>query len=347
MVRSASPDSVVKIPRLILWAILAYLAVRALNAIIFEFAFRVRKGYEAPTLVRNVFSIVAFTLLFVVILKEIYVDVNLGALFTTSAIFGVIIGLALQDTLGNFFAGISLHADRPFQVGDVITVGQQKHTGVVESITWRAVKIRTFQNHIVLVSNSSAAKEAIEVCPRDNLNARLVYFSTREVIELTPRVGLVGHDGWSDGRAGDYGRSDVFLNDYLLIEELAEPLAKEERLARLNRLGDEAAEHICRVLPPALDRYAHVIVLTHVPPFREACWHEGRISDDDWAPHFTCVALGEALRRIAREYPHRQITVLCGHTHSAGEAQISHNLLVLTGGAVYGQLEIQRVFEFE
>src|SRR5437899_2597623 len=100
------------------------------------------------------------------------------ARYSTSAIFGVIIGLALQDTLGNFFAGISLHADRPFQVGDVITVGQQKHTGVVESITWRAVKIRTFQNHIVLVSNSSAAKEAIEVCPRDNLNARLVYFST-------------------------------------------------------------------------------------------------------------------------------------------------------------------------
>jgi CRP-like cAMP-binding protein len=90
----------------------------------------------------------------------------------------VILGLALQDTLGNLFAGISLHADRPFQVGDVIAVGAQKHTGVVESISWRAIKIRTFQNHIVLVSNSSAAKEAIEVCPRDNLNARLVFFST-------------------------------------------------------------------------------------------------------------------------------------------------------------------------
>jgi small-conductance mechanosensitive channel/CRP-like cAMP-binding protein len=179
IVGGASPDSVVKIPRLILWSILAYLAVRALNAIIFEFAFRIRKGYEAPTLVRNVFSIVAFTLLFVVILKQIYNGVNLGALFTTSAIFGVIIGLALQDTLGNFFAGISLHADRPFQVGDVITVGQQQQlTGVLESITWRAVKIRTFQNKVVLVSNSTIAKEAIEVAPRDNLNARIVFFNT-------------------------------------------------------------------------------------------------------------------------------------------------------------------------
>src|SRR5213075_3572062 len=110
--------------------------------------------------------------------KYVYPAYDLGALFTTSALFGVIIGLALQDTLGNFFAGISLHADRPFQVGDVIVVGQQKHTGVVESFTWRAIKIRTFQNHVVLVSNSLAARESIEVAPRDNLNARIVFFST-------------------------------------------------------------------------------------------------------------------------------------------------------------------------
>jgi small-conductance mechanosensitive channel len=170
--------NVVKVPAVILWALLAYLGVRLLNAALFDFAFRVRRGYEAPTLVRNIFTLVSFTVLFVLVFKWFYADVNLGALFTTSAIFGVIIGLALQDTLGNFFAGISLHADRPFQVGDVIVVGQQKHTGVVEGITWRAIKIRTFQNHIVLVANSNASKEAIEVCPRENLNARLVFFST-------------------------------------------------------------------------------------------------------------------------------------------------------------------------
>jgi small-conductance mechanosensitive channel len=170
--------NVVKVPAVILWALLAYLGVRLLNAALFDFAFRVRRGYEAPTLVRNIFTLVSFTVLFVLVFKWFYADVNLGALFTTSAIFGVIIGLALQDTLGNFFAGISLHADRPFQVGDVIVVGQQKHTGVVEGITWRAIKIRTFQNHIVLVANSNASKEAIEVCPRENLNARLVFFNT-------------------------------------------------------------------------------------------------------------------------------------------------------------------------
>jgi small-conductance mechanosensitive channel len=174
----AAEDSLIKIPQLLLWSLLAFLGVRALSTLIFDLLFRVRRGYEAPTLIRNIFSLVLFTVIFVLIFNKIYSEVNLGAIFTTSAIFGVIIGLALQDTLGNFFAGISLHADRPFQVGDVIVVGQQHHTGVVEGITWRAIKIRTFQNHVVLVSNSNAAREAIEVAPRENLNARLVFFGT-------------------------------------------------------------------------------------------------------------------------------------------------------------------------
>jgi len=173
----AAPETIIGVLRLFLLGILAYLVVRALNFLVFGL-FRFRRGFDAPTLVRNIFSILAFTGLFLLIFMVLFPKVNLGALFTTSAIFGVILGLALQDTLGNFFAGISLQADRPFQVGDVITVGALRLTGVVEEITWRAIKIRTFQNHVVLINNSSAAKEPIEVCPRDNLNARLVYFNT-------------------------------------------------------------------------------------------------------------------------------------------------------------------------
>src|SRR6185503_18746722 len=167
-----------RVPWLILLSLFIFFSVRVTNALLFDFLFRLRRGYEAPTLIRNIFTLLSFTILFVLVFNRVYHEIDLGGLFTTSAIFGVIIGLALQDTLGNFFAGISLHADRPFQVGDVIVVGDKKNTGVVEGITWRAIKIRTFQNHVVLISNSNAAKEAIEVCPRDNLNARLVFFNT-------------------------------------------------------------------------------------------------------------------------------------------------------------------------
>ena len=174
---SPSAGTIVNIVKLFLVGIIAYLFVRLLNFFFFALAFRLKR-IDAPTLIRNIFTIVAFTILFLVAFTFLFPEVNLGALFTTSAIFGVILGLALQDTLGNFFAGISLQADRPFQVGDVITVGAQRHTGVVEEISWRAIKIRTFTNHVVLIANSNAAKEPIEVCPRDNLNARLVFFNT-------------------------------------------------------------------------------------------------------------------------------------------------------------------------
>ena len=174
---SPTAGTIVNVVKLFLVGIIAYLFVRALNFIFFALAFRLKR-IDAPTLIRNIFTIVAFTILFLVAFTFLFPEVNLGALFTTSAIFGVILGLALQDTLGNFFAGISLQADRPFQVGDVITVGAQRHTGVVEEISWRAIKIRTFTNHVVLIANSNAAKEPIEVCPRDNLNARLVFFNT-------------------------------------------------------------------------------------------------------------------------------------------------------------------------
>jgi small-conductance mechanosensitive channel/CRP-like cAMP-binding protein len=175
--RIADPLKIIAGIQLVLLGIIAYIVVRVLKSLVFGM-FRLRRGFDAPQLVQNVFSIVAFTLLFLLIFSVEFPDANLGALFTTSAIFGVILGLALQDTLGNFFAGISLQADRPFQVGDVITVGAQRHTGVVEEISWRAIKIRTFQNHVVLINNSTAAKEPIEVCARDNQNARLVFFNT-------------------------------------------------------------------------------------------------------------------------------------------------------------------------
>ncbi|HZH91714.1 MAG TPA: mechanosensitive ion channel family protein [Pyrinomonadaceae bacterium] len=160
--------------KIALWLGIMFVGVRLAGAFLFDFIFRMRKGREAPSLIRDLFSIVAYIVVVAFILKHFF-DLSLGALLSGSALLGIILGLALQDTLGNLFSGISLHADKPFEVGDVITVGQWK--GVVESVTWRAAKIRTFTNHVVLLSNSQIAKEAIEVCPRDNPNARLVFFN--------------------------------------------------------------------------------------------------------------------------------------------------------------------------
>ena len=107
---AAQADTIANVVRLVLFGLLAFFVVRAFGFLIFGVGYRFRRGYEAPSLIRNVFSIVAFTGLFLLIFTFVFPTVDLGALFTTSALFGVILGLALQDTLGNFFSGISLQA---------------------------------------------------------------------------------------------------------------------------------------------------------------------------------------------------------------------------------------------
>ena len=121
--------------------------------------------------------------------------------------------------------------------------------------------------------------------------------SAKSPVQLAGHVGLIGHDGWADGRSGNYEQSSILLNDYRLIEELSE-CSKQTRRQRLESLGDEAADHTRSLLTMALEQHSSVYLLTHVPPVREACWYEDRVSDDNWAPHFTCVAMGQAMLEV-------------------------------------------------
>ena len=80
-------------------------------------------------------------------------------LLTTSAVGAVVVGFALQDTLGNAFAGLALQSERPFNVGHWIRVGEFE--GRVAEVTWRATKLRTRAGNFVVVPNNIIAKEAI------------------------------------------------------------------------------------------------------------------------------------------------------------------------------------------
>jgi small-conductance mechanosensitive channel/CRP-like cAMP-binding protein len=170
-------DTFLRLLKVLLWMSLVVVIVRVFNSIVFNTTFDAKSGRRTSILLRNVFSIIIYLVAFFIIFKSQYPNIDLAAVFTTSAILGVILGLALQDTLGNLFAGLSLQADQPFAVGDVINF-PGKGTGVVESVTWRGLKIRTFQNKLLNISNTNIGKETFEVAPRDNLNARLVFFNT-------------------------------------------------------------------------------------------------------------------------------------------------------------------------
>jgi 3',5'-cyclic-AMP phosphodiesterase len=178
----------------------------------------------------------------------------------------------------------------------------------------------------------------------------LIYLTATGVVELSPQTALVGHDGWADARLGDFDGSDVVLNDYFLIDELRKwkgdfDLDKPALRETLNMLGDEAARHFQCVLQQAVARYPSVIAVTHVPPFKEAAWYDGRQSDDNYLPHFACQVVGDVMRNVMQANPKARLLVLCGHTHGRGEAQVLANLQVLTGGAEYRNPAIQRIFD--
>ena len=215
-------------------------------------------------------------------------------------------------------------------------------------------------NHDYYRGSISDVRETARSLSRDS--QFLHWLPDSGVVRITQNATLIGHGGWGDGRIGDFLTSSVVLNDYVLIDELRSVTLQEGRLTAvdlanrplpvellktLNALGDEAAEHFRRNLTQAADTSNNIWVLTHVPPFREACWHEGKMSDDNWAPHFSCQAVGDVLAEFMQRHPDHDMTVLCGHTHGEGRTQILPNLEVITGGAEYGEPVVQQVFDIE
>lgn len=202
-------------------------------------------------------------------------------------------------------------------------------------------------NHDFYGSSIAATLRAVVDACRET--SRLHYLTDLSAARLTPADGstpiyLVGEDGWGDATEGDYENSYVRLNDFVQIDDFRSTDYANWK-SMLGQLGDLAAERLSAKLQALPEDARQLIVLTHVPPFREACWYEGRTTDDDWAPFFVCGQVGRVLRAFSRDRPQCQCTVLCGHTHHGGIAQVEPNVTVHTAGADYGHPSIAAVID--
>lgn len=169
--------NVLRIVKILLWMTVVVTIVRFVFYSITKALYRNGAPGEVSSLLQTVISVIIYIVSFFIIFQTQFPGVQLAPLFTGSTIIGIVVGLALQDTLGNLFAGLALQADQPFQVGDVVIISGRGE-GVVEMVSWCGVKIRTFQNKLLVISNSVLGKETIEVAPKDNLNAKAVFFNT-------------------------------------------------------------------------------------------------------------------------------------------------------------------------
>jgi small-conductance mechanosensitive channel len=89
--------------------------------------------------------------------------VKLTPLLATSAVFSLVLGLALQDTLGNLFAGVALQFDKPYEIGHWIEVssGATKFIGQVHEISWRATLLTGVFDEDLVIPNRVIAQAEI------------------------------------------------------------------------------------------------------------------------------------------------------------------------------------------
>jgi small-conductance mechanosensitive channel/CRP-like cAMP-binding protein len=84
-------------------------------------------------------------------------------LLATSGALAIVIGLALQSSLGDVFSGLVLNFERPYQVGDSIILDDVVQGTVIET-NWRATHILTGNNDVAIVPNSMIARSRLVNC---------------------------------------------------------------------------------------------------------------------------------------------------------------------------------------
>jgi len=141
----------------------AFLLVRILDYLLFDLAFRLRRQVVAPALLRQLVGLLFLGFCAAVLFNQ-FLSVQLTTVLATSAVLTVVIGLALQDTLGNLFSGLALHLEKTVAVGDMVRASET--FGTVEELTWRAIKLRTMEGNILLIPNSVASRERLEIFRR-------------------------------------------------------------------------------------------------------------------------------------------------------------------------------------
>lgn len=228
-------------------------------------------------------------------------------------------------------------ADCFLLVGDLTSNGEANH--LIQTLQ-SALKIPVY---FVLGNHDFYGTSIKEV--RLNIDPDLHYLTQENIISLSPKVALIGHDGWADCRAGDYEHSTVgsMISDFYYIEEF-KGTSKQAKFEKMQSLARESVQHIERLLPLALETHEEVILLTHVPPFKETCLYEGKMSGAEWLPFFMNQSMGDCLKQIMAQYPDKKLTVLCGHTHSEAHYSPLPNLTVHAGFAEYGKPHIQPSF---
>jgi small-conductance mechanosensitive channel len=171
----------------------------------------IRRGGPAGRTIRS--DLLRTLLAAVVYLSVFFLYVHLGlgfditALLATSAVLSLVVGLALQATLGNLFAGVSIELEHRVQIGDYVRRGTL--AGQVLSLGWRSIHMRGDAGSILVVPNSSVTSDVLEVVPEGQPYRHEIDFTVSEqhapglVMQMATRVLRSGMPGLCETGLGD------------------------------------------------------------------------------------------------------------------------------------------------
>lgn len=135
-----------------------HLATQLIDLVVWEGFLAHRRHIAVPRLLVDLFNFAALVATALLLLNRVF-EVDLSGLLVTSTVLSAVLGLALQDMLGNVIAGIALQLERPFEVGDWVKVSGQE--GQVRQVNWRTLTLHTRDNHNILLPNANAARQDI------------------------------------------------------------------------------------------------------------------------------------------------------------------------------------------
>ncbi len=187
---------------LVVLAVLSILACigRSAVSLVLDVGFGRRMSRPAPKIIRDL--VLAIVYFFVAVASLRAAGIEPGSILTTSALLTAVIGLSLQETLGNLFAGLSLQVQSPFDVGDWIQFGaEHKTVGKVLEVNWRATKLLTLDEVEVIVPNGMLGKAAISNYSKPSPQIRRSIYVT--VSSTTPP--RKAHRIIADAIRGSYG----------------------------------------------------------------------------------------------------------------------------------------------
>jgi len=103
---------------------------------------------------------ITIAIIAILLISENILGANVKSLLLSAGVGGIAVALAAKDTIANFFGSITIFTDRPFQMGELIKIGE--HRGPVESVGFRSTRVRTLQGHLVTIPNSVITNTSVE-----------------------------------------------------------------------------------------------------------------------------------------------------------------------------------------